>query len=83
MSRHVAHVEAKGIKTPSRIERQRRILDAVSSRYRALPESAGGAPAQPLRPIVTFAFSMSTSPEEAVAKLVRCSMTSIPNGDRS
>jgi hypothetical protein len=70
MSRHVAHVEARGIPTPSRIKRQRQTLDALSSRYRALPESARGAPAQALRPIASFAFSMATTPEEAVAKRV-------------
>jgi hypothetical protein len=69
MSRHVVHVEAKGIPTRSRIKRQRQILDGLSSRYPALPESAGGAPPQLLRPIASFAFSMHTSPEEAVAKL--------------
>jgi hypothetical protein len=70
VSRHVAHVEAKGLPTPARIRRQRRILEGVSQRYRALPQDAGGAPPQPLRPIASFGFSMRTTPEEAVAKLV-------------
>ena len=59
-----------GLPTPRRIGRQRRILRALSQRYRALPESAGGAPDQPLRPIASFGFSMRTTPEEAVATLV-------------
>jgi len=70
MSRHVAHVEGKGLPTPGRIRRQRKILNALSERYTALSESAGGAPAQGLRPIATFGFSTRTSPEDAVAKLV-------------
>lgn len=43
---------------------------ALSERYAALPASSGGAPPQRLRPIASFAFSMRTSPEDAVAKLV-------------
>jgi hypothetical protein len=69
VSRHVVHVEAKGMPTPGRVRRQRRILDGVSQRYRALSEDAGGAPAQLLRPIASFGFSMRTTPEEAVATL--------------
>jgi hypothetical protein len=34
------------------------------------PPMPGGAPAQPLRPIASFGFSMRTTPEEAVATLV-------------
>jgi hypothetical protein len=71
VSRHVAHVEAKGLPAPWRIRRQWEILDALSGRYAALPKSAGGAPAQRLRPIASFGFSTRTSPEEAVATLVK------------
>jgi hypothetical protein len=70
VSRHVAHVEGKGLPTPGRVRRQRAILNALARRYAALPLSAGGAPAQRLRPIASFAFSTRSSPEEAVAKLV-------------
>jgi hypothetical protein len=70
VSRHVVHIEAKGMPTPGRIRRQRQILQGVSERYRALPEDAGGAPPQPIRPIASFGFSMRTTPEDAVAKLV-------------
>lgn len=70
MSRHVAHVEAKGVPTPGRIRRQRRILAALSDRYSALEPDAGGAPEQLLRPIASFGFSMRTEPEEAVGRLV-------------
>jgi hypothetical protein len=63
-------IEGKGLPTPGRIRRQREILIALSKRYAALPKSAGGAPTQLLRPIASFGFSMRTSPEEAVAKLV-------------
>lgn len=71
VSRHVAHVEAKGLPTPRRIRRQRKILNALSKRYAALPRSAGGAPTRPLRPKARFGFSTRTGPEEAVAKLVK------------
>jgi hypothetical protein len=70
MSRHVAHVEARGLPTPGRIRRQRRILVALSARYTALNPDAGGAPDQLLRPMASFAFSMRTEPEDAVQKLV-------------
>jgi hypothetical protein len=70
VSRHVAHVEARGLPTPGRIRRQRRILAALSERYTALAPEAGGAPKQDLRPIASFGFSMRTSPEDAVARLV-------------
>jgi hypothetical protein len=70
VSRHVAHVEAKGLPTPGRIRRQRRILAALSDRYTALDADAGGAPSQLLRPMASFGFSMRTEPEEAVRKLV-------------
>jgi hypothetical protein len=70
VSRHVAHVEGKGLPTPRRIRRQREILNALSLHYAALPRSAGGAPSQRLRPVASFGFSRRTSPEDAVAKLV-------------
>ena len=70
MSRHVAYVEAKGLPTPSRIQRQRRIIRGLSERYRSLSESAGGAPVGWLRPSAGFPFSRRTSPEDALAKLV-------------
>ena len=70
MSRHVGHVEAKGLPTPGRVRRQRRILAGLSSRYSALTPDAGGAPEQPLRPMASFGFSTRTSPEDAVRKLV-------------
>jgi hypothetical protein len=70
VSRHVAHVDAKGLPTPGRIRRQRRILAALSDRYAALAPDAGGAPKQPLRPIASFGFSTRISPDEAVSRLV-------------
>ena len=70
VSRHVAHVEAKGLPTPGRVRRQRRILAALSDRYAALAPDAGGAPEQAWRPIASFGFSMRTDPEEAVRRLV-------------
>jgi len=70
VSRHVAHVEARGLPTPARVRRQRAILAQLSERYAALPRSAGGAPSSPLRPMASFGFSTRTSPETAVATLV-------------
>ena len=70
MSRHVVHVEARGLPTPGRIRRQKQIIAALSERYTALPRSAGGAPSSPGRPIASFGFSLKTTPEEAVEKLV-------------
>jgi hypothetical protein len=70
MSRHVAHVEARGLPTPARIRRQRLILSALDERMRALPRSAGGAPPRRLRPVASFGFSTKTRPEDAVARLV-------------
>jgi len=70
MSRHVVHVEAKGLPTPSRIRRQRRILAALDGQYRALTRDAGGAPDSGLRPIKSFGFSTRSSREDAVARLV-------------
>jgi hypothetical protein len=70
MSRHVLHVESKGWPTPGRVRRQRAILSAVASRYRPVLPEAGGAPPTRLRPRASFAFSMHTSPEVAVARIV-------------
>jgi hypothetical protein len=70
VSRHVAHVEARGLPTPRRVRRQRQILSGLSSRYRALPRDAGGAPSTRLHPIASFGFSLRTPPEEAVEMLV-------------
>jgi hypothetical protein len=69
MSRHVAHVESRGLPTPRRIRRQRRLIDALSERYRPLTEDAGGIPTSFLRPARSFGFSTRTPPEEAAAKL--------------
>ena len=70
MPRHVAHVEAKGLPTPRRIRRQRRILKQLTEHYAALTPDAGGAAEQVLRPIASFGFSTRTPREDAVARLV-------------
>jgi hypothetical protein len=63
-------VEAKGLPTPRRVRRQRRILGRLSARYRPLLPCAGGVSTSRLRPAASFGFSKRTPREEAVAKLV-------------
>jgi hypothetical protein len=63
MPRHVVHVEGKGVPWPFRVRRQRRILRALSVRYR------GGVSTSRLRPARSYGFSTRTEPEEAVARL--------------
>lgn len=66
MSRHIVHVEARGLPTTRRAKRQRRILNALSARCAPLPATAGGAPDRPRRPVRSFAFSMRAAPHHAL-----------------
>jgi hypothetical protein len=66
VSRHVVHVEAAGIPTPSRWRRQRSVLDELCRRYRTSP----GMRSSGLRPRASFDFSTRTSPEQAVLRML-------------
>lgn len=68
MTRHVAHVEGRGVPTPARVRRQRSILRAVVKEYPALPDYSSQPP---WRPIAGFAFPTRTGARDAVARLER------------
>ena len=80
VSRHVVHVEAKGLPTPGRLHRQRRIIAALSEQDASLDASAGGAPSTWLRPIASFGFSMPRRLRKPSRSSSRSWTTRIPTG---
>jgi hypothetical protein len=69
VSRHVLHVEAKGLPFPWRVRRQRALLSALAQVHRPLYSAGGGWSGKLLRPARSFAFSVRTTPEDAVATI--------------
>jgi hypothetical protein len=66
MTRHVAHIEAYGGRSPERVARQRAIIEAAGRQYRPLPDPP---PHDEDRPIASFGFSTRTSRNDAFARL--------------